>query len=449
MNPYFKRLPAAALAMLISAPVVAQDNQGQAQSDAQAAVRETIEQARAEEQQAQASVERARADLARVQAESRARSAEQSRAAAEISEAERLQLDAMREELSRVHENLRRASREVARVHREIDRTHARRHAPFGGFVNVGDKAIIGVVLGDSGDDGVPVLGVSPDGPAERAGIKQGDVIVSMMEKPLVDNDDADARQVLSEVMEGVKVGDELLISVQRGDEVLDFKVTADKREPFAWQSIVRLPSAPSAPTAPVAPDAPGVTRIERHIRIPEVATAELQEKLDRIRSELGNIDITINADGHAPLSDGMEETWEYRFETLSDLGGDVLTETNVWFGLPATRGLKMAEVNEGLGEYFDVAQGVLILSAMDDNDLQLQSGDVVLQVGDRLVSKPSDVIRALRDWEPGASIELQIKRNRRNETLEVVLPERSFGFNFAPLADDHYFHVVAEEQDK
>lgn len=445
MNRYLQRLPAAALIMAISTGVLAQAERSQAESDAQAAVRETLEQARAEEMRAVQSVERARADLERVQQESRIRASEQTRVAAEMSEAERAKLDGMREELSRVHENLRRTSREVARVHRELDRARARSSAPFGTFVNVGDRAIIGVVLGDSVNNGVPILGVSPDGPAERAGIKQGDVIVSMMDKPLVDGSGVDARKVLSEVMEGVKVGDELLVSVQRGDDVLDFQVTADKREPFAWQSIVRLPSAP---TSPVAPGAPPVAHIERHIRIPEVATAELQEKLNRIRSELGNIEIRIDSDGNAPFGDGVTETWEYRFENLSDLGGDVLSETNVWFGLPATRGLKMAEVNEGLGEYFEVDQGVLILSALEDNDLQLQSGDVVLQVGDRAVNRPSDVIRALRDWEPGSSIELQIKRNRRDKTLDVVLPERSVGFNFAPLSDDHHIHVVTDEKD-
>lgn len=445
MNRYLSRLPAAALILGISTGVLAQDEQSQAESDAQAAVRETLEQARAEELKAMESVERARADLARVQQESRTTASEQARQRAEMSEAERAKLDAMREDLSRVHENLRRASREVARVHREIDRARARSSAPSGTFVNVGDRAIIGVVLGDSVNNGVPILGVSPDGPAERAGIKQGDVIVSMMDRPLVDKSGTDAREVLSSVMDGVKVGDELLISVQRGDEVLDFEVTAEKREPFAWQSIVRLPSAP---TAPVAPGAPSVAHIERHIRIPEVATAELQEKLDRIRSEIGNIEIIVDSEGNAPFGDAFGETWEYRFENLSELGGDVLSETNVWFGLPATRGLKMAEVNEGLGEYFEVEKGVLILSARDDNDLQLQSGDVLLQVGEQAVNRPADVIRALRDWEPGASIELQIKRNRRNQTLEVVLPERSVGFNFVPLPDDHRIHVVTDQED-
>ena len=435
-----------ALIMVCSANLAAQEGQEGAETEAQAAaVSEALERARAEEQEALAAVERARADLQKVQQEKQLQNVEEARAVAEVRAAERAELAAMREELSRVHENLRRASREVARVHREIDRTQARSFVTSGEFVNIGDKAIIGVILGESVENGVPVLGVSPDGPAERAGIEQGDIIISMMDKPLADKSGSDARRVLSQVMDGVKVGDELLIGVKRGEENLEFKVTADKREPVAWQSIVRLPSAPAAPGAPGAPPAHS---IERHIRIPEVATAELQEKLERIKSELGNIEIIVDGEGAIPFGDGMAETWEYRFENLSDLGGDVISETNVWFGLPATRGLKFAEVNEDLGKYFNVKEGVLVLSAREGNDLQLNAGDVLLKVGDRSVNKPGDVVRALRDWEPGSSIELEIKRDRRDRKLDVVLPERTVGFNFAPGVEDHRIHVIGESED-
>ena len=294
------------------------------------------------------------------------------------------------------------------------------------------------MVLGQSNEKGVPVLGVSPDGPAERAGIRQGDVIVGMMGKPLTGGSE-DPRAVLAEVMDGVKVGDELNVTVLREDSEEVFTVKADRREPFSWQSIVRLP------TAPDAPDAPGAPHVIRRIDLPEIDRAELREKLEAMESELRNIEVIVNTDKIARIAHGDGESWEYRFETFSDLGGDVLTEANVWFGLPATRGLKMAEVNEDLGQYFDVDSGVLVLSAREDNDLQLRSGDVIMSVGDQAVSRPADVIRALREWEPGASIDIAIKRDRRETTLEVVLPERSIGHRLVPMDEDHLIHEASQ----
>ena len=70
-----------------------------------------------------------------------------------------------------------------------------------------------------------------------------------------------------------------------------------------------------------------------------------------------------------------------YEFETLSEVGDAALAGTNIWFGMPLTRGLKFAELDESLGAYFDTSEGVLVLSAKADNLLQLQSGDVIRTV--------------------------------------------------------------------
>lgn len=400
-------------------------------------------QARIEQQAALEAVEGARTDMLRA-AEARAKAQERS----EVFESDRAQHAEMtaerREELSRVHESLRQASREVARVHQQLNRAHlAPRHSAS--FVNLGDKAVIGVILGDSTDIGVPVLGVSPDGPSERAGIQQGDVIISMMGETLSEGDEEDARAVLTQVMEGVKVGDELVIAVNRDGALLERIVVADKREPFAWQSIVRLPSVPSVPAVPGVATAPHAQVFIERIEIPDIDEKALHVQVEKMREDIDRTRVIINGkrfgiEGDAPT------TYDYEFETFSEFGDEVLRETNVWFGLPVTRGLKLAEIDEGLGEYFKTDRGVLVLKARDDNDLQLQSGDVILDVGGKEVIKPSDVMRALRDWEPGATIQINIKRDRKDKTLDILLEDKMLGFDFTPLSDELQFQYHTED---
>jgi hypothetical protein len=166
-----------------------------------------------------------------------------------------------------------------------------------------------------------------------------------------------------------------------------------------------------------------------QHIEIPEIDREVLREQAERVRQgvERARIVIENRFDG---------EDWSYEFETLSELGDDALREASIWFGLPVTRGLKLAEMDADLAGYFKADGGVLVLKAPEGNDLQLRSGDVIQRIGEQQVSTPSDVMRALREWEPGASIEIQIKRERRDRTLDVVLPERRVGFDFLPFSE-------------
>ncbi len=437
-----------------SAPSAPELARQQAEAERQAveaqaaeAYAKALESAEAEQREALQAVESARRELAQ-RAEERARlnrevqqRAEESQAQArearelarEARETQREENRRISEELERAHENLRRASREVARVHRDLHRvdTVVAPRVRFGE-----DRAVIGVILGDGGEDGVKVIGLSPDGPAERAGLEQGDLIVSLMGESLT-GEGIDGRVVLGEAMEAVEPGDELVVVVSRDGQRIEKIVTAEERTPFAWHSVTRLSSVPAAPAAPGAPSAPVIVQ---SIEVPRVDRERLEKELEGMRQELENRRIVIDADGFA---DGDE--FVYEFETFSDVAGTALAGANIWFGMPLTRGLKLTELEEGLGAYFDTDRGVLVLQARDDNALQLQTGDVILSVNGDTVTRPADVVRALRDVDSGATVDIEVKRQRRNETLEVVIPENrvgqynGFDWRVDGLDEDHW----------
>jgi len=396
------------------------------QEELQQVYRQALEAAEREKETARMAVEKARA----------AREvAERQRAQ---STAEREEIEVIQRELSRVQEELRQASREVVRAHRELERAGGRTLVVK--VPEVENRAVIGVILGDSNDQGVRVLGVSPDGPAERAGIRQGDLIVSVMGKPLAAHEGAKAGHVLLEVMENVKPGDELEITVNRdgSKDEQTFKVVAEAREPVTWTSMIRLPSTPLAPDAPV---------IVEHIEVPPIDEAALAEKMAQLEKELGERRIFI--DKHAEeLAEVASESWAFEFENLSELGEEAMLGANVWFGMPMTSGLKFAQVNKELGAYFKTDHGVLVLEAKPDNDMQMQAGDVILEVGEEQVERPADVMRALRKLEPGTPLKVEIMRNRKAKTLDIVIPERSAELGHAPGAGHEYLYEVTIDTD-
>ncbi len=317
-----------------------------------------------------------------------------------------------REELSRAHRELREASREIARAHRDLSR--GMQDIDIDVQMNTGDRAVIGVVLGRSSDNGVEIIGVSPDGPAERAGLQQGDVLTAIHGVQLGDNDEG--RQSVFQVMNEVSEGEELEVIIERGGQAMEYIVVAEHREPRSWQSVIRIPDVQ------VVPDAkqPRHVIIER-IEVPDINEEELAEQMAELSERL-------EATKYMFISKDGTDTRHIEIEGFSTFGENAMDEASLWFGLPHAHGLQLATINEGLGSYFKTDRGVLVLTAREDNGYQLLPGDVILSIASTPVNSPSDMMRTLRDIDAGAEIEIEIKRDRRDKTLIVIMPENRLG---------------------
>ncbi len=328
------------------------------------------------------------------------------------------EMQEVRRQLSESHRQMREASRQVARAHRDLAIQQSKEIRAQ--VINLGDRAVIGVVLGEQKEQGVKIIGVSPDGPADRAGIREGDIMVSLRGESLGGGEKAAGRAAIFQVMSEVKAGEELAVEILRDDAAWEFMVKAENREPRSWQSFIRL----SAPPAPGAPGTPNV-HIE-HIEVPMIDHAALAEQVERISREVEQYRYAfVGADG-----ENLEILQDFDFSSgnLSDIAAQALGDANIWFGMPATHGLKFAAINPELGEYFKTNRGVLVLSARKDNAFQLMPGDVLLAVNEYEVNSPTDVLRVLRNIAPEEEFEVEIKRNKRDRTLSLVMPANRLG---------------------
>ena len=281
--------------------------------------------------------------------------------------------------------------------------------------------SVMGVILGPETEQGVEIIGVSPDGPAEQAGLQQGDIMQSIRGIDLTGQGEASAREAISHVMEDVGEGEELAVGVLRDGEAWEFLLTPEKREPRAWQSMIRIPSA-------VAPESAEII-IER-IEVPEIDEEALAAQMKALEEQVSQLEYAFVPPHEEDLL--IHEEYDFDLHEMSELGEHAMREAHVWFGMPLAQGLELTAINPGLGEYFKTDRGVLVVKAREDNPFSLQSGDVVLEIGAVTVDTPADMMRALRELVPGNEIKIVIKRDRRNKTLEVAVPENRFGFRYS-----------------
>jgi hypothetical protein len=278
------------------------------------------------------------------------------------------QSDAATEEaLRQAQEDLRAAATRVAELHRLHPEQQARIRSAIAAF----GRPMLGVVLQDDPQAGVRLAAITPDSPAEHAGLRSGDRLLAVDGRAISAASPSerllDARRAIGRPVDG----QEMRLDIERDGKRSSHSVTARALPGFS---------------AGIAP-----------------SIEQLLEQLP-------------------PL---IHPGFEFAIGMVAPFSACPPAEPDCQLTIAALRwrGLRMARVEPELGRYFGVESGVLVLAVDRDQLAPLRPGDVLLEVDGIAVHDPDAVMRALQGRAVGEPVPLTVQREHRAQPLEIAAP--------------------------
>ena len=234
---------------------------------------------------------------------------------------------------------------------------------------------------------GALVSAVTPGGPADKAGLRSGDIVTKVDGKSLaIGSSNKAANEKVSlpgmrliEIVSALQAGKPVEVEYRRGNTPHTVKVT------------------------PVEED--------------EITVTSMAPSMMMLRADSGGIRQFTTS--RAPLAyDHAAEGASVFGNTIP--GGNFAYAFSV--GGPLSN-LEMVSLNEKLGAYFGTTEGVLVVNVGEKDAFGLQPGDVIASVDGRKVSNSSQLMRILRTYDKGEEFKIQIVRQKKAETLTGKLP--------------------------
>ncbi len=231
---------------------------------------------------------------------------------------------------------------------------------------------------------GARVAGVTPGGPADKAGVQTGDIVVRL-------NGTALARRRTGEA------GGEVPAVSRPGTRLIELAARLDAGD------TVHLD-------------------LRRGSRPMSVALVAQESGADEV---VRRFDFGMPRGGQA-----------FSFKMPNGTGDFVFS------GGPLAS-MELVKVNPGLADYFGTSDGLLVVNIGTDSTLGLRNGDVILSIGGRDPGSPAHAMRILGSYDANETVSFEVMRMKHRTTVSGKMPRergRSWtvspnSFEFTPLA--------------
>lgn len=319
----------------------------------------------------------------------------------------------------------------VDRDGNEIERcTCFRRNGPsrlFGELVRGENRARLGITVdpdqrAEYDQQGARITDLLEDGPADAAGLREGDIVTHVDGRSLFDALDRDVErdfdldesipvQRLLAIVRDLEPDTEVEIGYLRDGEARTITLRTEELEgwgPYGFRSSGR-----------------GLELAERLRHLGDRLRFDDREgnawgfalpgREGRIRVEGGEGgNVVIGGFGDA----GYLTYGDERFQACPGRDREDARHVMAWAS-SCIGGLELVELRPGLAEYFGTEGGTLVADVHPDSPLGLQPGDVILRIGSRRTDSPERVRRVLRSYEPQEEITLHIMRRSREISVQ------------------------------
>jgi S1-C subfamily serine protease len=117
-------------------------------------------------------------------------------------------------------------------------------------------------------------------------------------------------------------------------------------------------------------------------------------------------------------LTGFVDESVTRGLDSLKNLGSIMGIRDSGGFG-----SAEFLDLSPDLGRYFGTSKGLLVVRAPKDQRLELQDGDVILDIDGRIPTSGSHALQILSSYRAGETLKLHIMRQQKRIELPVEIP--------------------------